>query len=561
MNKSSTNIDENIELHREWSSIEETYAIGSGFINDSFHDANDLAGLFSHISNSSEIETMLDNINGFFSIITKTDSGLLISGDHIASFPLFYMQKNNKFYVSDDPSWLHEKSDIQTYDKIAELEYLLSGYVTGRDTLSPNILQLLAGECILFPTNGGNKIDRKRWYRFPQTNVDSIKGKKNILQKIDRVMSKVYQRLIAYADGRPIVVSLSSGYDSRLNLIMLSKLEYDNIIALTHQDRSGESTLCKDLVEDLGIPWVYISRNHEDWYRWYNSQEYNQYQSQCRHLDRIPTLEGVLSVKVATEQSLVPTDSVFVTGDGVMSTGEHIQHKYTNNQSTTPNELIDTIVNSHYKYGEWDRKTHKILRKRVSKGLKHPEVSTSTDAVQLMEQWDWQERQAKFIPRKHIYEYWDYEWWMPLWDREFVGFWNRLPIEFKFNKQIFRDYVEESYAQVADVDKKQVERTIWNGENLGQILKHKLRSTRFDPVGTNYEKLARKTYYNLVNPVKYEDDPMFGIMKKEQFEELRTGVSPIIHRFQALEVLDRISFDSTITHNNTSGNTISIEDL
>jgi hypothetical protein len=54
---------------------------------------------------------------------------------------------------------------------------------------------------------------------------------------------------------------------------------------------------------------------------------------------------------------------------------------------------------------------------------------------------------------------------------------------------------------------------------------------------------------------------MFGIMEKTQFEELQTGLLPIVHSFQALEVLDRVSFDPPRSTDVPEGSSVSMDDV
>ncbi|QLD87081.1 hypothetical protein HWV23_15565 [Natronomonas halophila] len=548
-------------LRRPWQSSGETYAIGTAFQNGDSFSAAELAAEFDRITDIATVERKLDELNGFFSILTVADDQLISIVGRLASYPLFYSANGARQYVSDDPSWVRSQVGDTTYNQTAEIEYLLSGYVTGRKTLSPHVSQALSGEYVAFKPEAGSSPDRHRWYVFPHDTNMIQDSDETLMEQLDEVLVNVYERLIEYADGRPIVVSLSSGHDSRLNLIMLARLGYDNLIALTHGAEDGETTLCKYIADDFGIPWVYVPSSHDEWYQWYNSAERERFQAASRYLDRIPTLEGALSVRTAREAELLPDDSVFITGDGVISTGEHIPTEFTTRDTISADEVYDTIVQSHYKYWEWDDEIDEILHEQVAAGIGRPTVASAKEAIAAMERWDWQERQAKFIPRKHIFEFWDYDWWMPLWDEEFVNFWCRLPVDAKADKQIFRNYVENLHAQVADVDADRVDETLWQGSQLGQKVKHAARNTRLDPTGTTFDKVARKAYFSLVNPVQYDDQANFGIMRQEQFAELQTGLLPIVHAFQAMEVLGRVSFDPPEIRNVPSGDTLTLNDF
>jgi asparagine synthase (glutamine-hydrolysing) len=72
-------------------------------------------------------------------------------------------------------------------------------------------------------------------------------------------------------------------------------------------------------------------------------------------------------------------------------------------------------------------------RRRIEDGL------TLADA---MEKWDWQERQAKFICNSvRVYEFYGYDWWLPLWDTEFMKFWEHVPLELRKGTALYLAYV------------------------------------------------------------------------------------------------------------------------
>ena len=551
-----------IGLRRTWASAGGTCAIGTAFRDGEQLAATDIVTEFDAAPDLESVEDALCELNGFYSVITPVNRQVVVAVDRLASYPLFYSSPDDSVYVSDTPSWLRKQIGDDTYDRTAEIEYILTGYTTGTKTLSPNVKQVLAGECVAVGRNHPSKNPaRRRWYTFPQESERLSASEEELLAHMDEILVRAYERVIEYADGRPIVVSLSSGHDSRLSLIMLARLGYDDLIALTHGAADGETTLCKHIADDVGVPWVYVPGTHDEWYQWYNSEEREQFQSDARYLDRIPTLEGALGVRTTHEQGLVPPDSVFVTGDGVISTGEHIPPEFVDGEALTTDEVYGTIVRSHYKYWEWDDEIDDLLHEQVAAGLGYPTITTAGQAIEAMERWDWQERQAKFIPRTHVFEFWDYDWWMPLWDHEFVEFWCRLPAEAKADKRLFRQYVENLHAEVADVKQEQVDETLWQGSGLGQRVKHAVRNTRLDPTGTALDKLARKVYFSRVNPVQYDDEANFGIMRKEQFEELQTGLLPNVHAFQVLEVLGRVSFDPPEIRDVPSNETLTLDDF
>jgi len=545
------------ELTNNWETVGSAHATGSAFIDGEIQTAARLASM---LDDASDIETVLQRANGFFAAVVFRDDDVHLCTDRIASHSLFYGQMSDNAYFSDNAAWVRERVGDESYDPVSEVEYLTSGYVTGRDTLSPNVSQLLSGEHIKItdePT-----VTRSRWFNFPETRDpdqqtgtassrllenSSYESETGLLEALDQTYVNAYERLIEYADGRPIVVSLSAGHDSRLNLLMLSRLDYDNLIALTYAEKDKETTICKRIVDDLGAQWIYAGETHEQWFEWYNSSKYEQFQKESGFLHRIPSLGTVMGVKTAHEADILPDNAVFVTGDGVISTGEHIMAPVAEAEEITANEVYERIASTHYKFWDWNDDVADALQNRVESGLGDAKIETPEDAIQALERWDWQERQSKFIPRYYVYEFWDYDWWLPLWDAEVVNFWQHLPLAKKFDKQIHRNYVELLHREVADVNDGRVESSVWSGASLGQRLKNTLRNTKLDPTGTAVDKFARKVYFKHVDPLDYDERADFGIMMRQQFEELQTGLLTV-HAFQAMEVLDRVSFDPPRNH-------------
>jgi len=524
-------------LDGEWEDHGDTVATGYAFVDNEGYSSAEIAALLDSASN---LEAVLPRLNGFFAAIIERDGEIHLISDRVASHALFYGESDGDIYFSDDATWVRNQVGDSSYDSVSELEYLLSGYVTGSNTLSPNVRQVLSGEHFRLSETG--EISRQRWFEFPSEEVTTTTSDAELLNELDRVLKNAYKRLVAYANGRPIIVSLSAGHDSRLSLLMLLRLGYDNVIAFSYAEKDAETELVKRIVDDLGVPWIYVAETHEQWYNWYNSPEREHYEDSSGYLDRIPAIGSVLGVKAAKEHQFIPNNSVFITGDGVVSTGEHIPPAFMDRTEINTRDVLTFSSRSHYKFWDYSDEVEEILINRMYASGGQPEINNPDDAVRFSQHWDWQERQSKFIPRNHVFEFFGFDWWMPLWDANYVKFWDRLPTEKKFNKQIHRNYVEKLHQEVAGISRKRLEKATWSGATPGQKFKNTLRHTKLDPTGTRFDKLARKVYYRYVDPMEYAEYPIFGIMKREQYKNLQTGLLEI-HAFQALEILDRVSFN------------------
>jgi hypothetical protein len=65
-------------------------------------------------------------------------------------------------------------------------------------------------------------------------------------------------------------------------------------------------------------------------------------------------------------------------------------------------------------------------------------------AADLFEQWDLQERQAKFICNSvRVYEHFGYEYRLPLFDHELMAFWSRVPLTLRKNRRLYMRFARE----------------------------------------------------------------------------------------------------------------------
>ena len=47
-----------------------------------------------------------------------------------------------------------------------------------------------------------------------------------------------------------------------------------------------------------------------------------------------------------------------------------------------------------------------------------------------------------------VYEFFGYDWWLPLWDGEFVEFWQNVPLSLRYKRLWYNQYVDTVAAEV-----------------------------------------------------------------------------------------------------------------
>lgn len=424
---------------------------GQAYIDNEKVNADNIITFFRDNKKIALLNTFLSRLNGFYAWVYE-DANILIAGvDHIRSRPLFYGHLNNHLFLSDDAEWVRQRIGDKEMDLIAREEFQLAGYVTGAETLFHNVKQLQAGECLIARRIDTDLVvETHRYYRFLHQEPDEF-NETDLRAGLDKVTVKVMQRLIDYANGRQIVVPLSGGYDSRLIVTLLKRLGYDNVLTFTYGvPGNKESEYSKLVAAALGLRWYFVEYNAKLWQEAWHTEERWEYQKWASGWTSVAHVQDWLAVKKLKQQFIVDEDCLFVPGHtGDFIAGGHIPDAaFTGKHSTVDNLSGEVFINNYCNAPlRISNQSVKYWKKRVLENVEVLSISTGKDLANWSEKWEWQERQAKFICNSvRGYEFFGYDWWMPLWDLDFVKFWETVPLQLRYKKLWYQDYVHSVFS-------------------------------------------------------------------------------------------------------------------
>lgn len=422
------------------------------------HDLEQHQNALAAVENIEAWAEKLKELTGFFSLVKHEGNTLCAAVDHIRSRPLFYAVNEQGFYLSDSAEWVRQKVNDTVMDEFAKAEFQLTGYVTGRDTLYKHVKQLQAGECLVY---ADHTLAVERYYSFEHSEPVNY-SEAALLAELDVVAKASIQRLIRYANGRQIVIPLSGGYDSRLIAALLKEANYDNILTFTYGAKGNkEAAYSKIVADNLGLEWRFIEYTEALWQAAWQTDERKRYQLEGSNWTSLAHMQDWLAVKIMKEQGVVENNAVFAPGHtGDFISGGHIpKHLYdAGNKTFNAADVAEDVFSRHYSL---TRVANTSFGKEeyistIVKNIQECTVKTNKDAANTYEKWEWQERQAKFIFNSvRVYEFFDYDWWIPLWDKEFVGFFEDLPLPLR-NHEWYIEYVKNVFnrnAKVAELNK------------------------------------------------------------------------------------------------------------
>lgn len=388
---------------------------------------------------------ILKAADGCFTLKLETDTHIFAAVDRVRSLPLFYALQGGSLLLSRDASELRSLLGNPHLDEYALTEFLLAGYTCCGDTLIPGLKQLEAGQYLIF-----DKLTQTleiRDYFIYRPNFDHPQDS---LEAMDQMHLRVFERLIASARGRTLVIPLSGGLDSRLIAVMLKRLAYPNIICYTFGNAlQDECISSRKVAKFLNLPWHIVETNRRIWYQAYHSEEMRRYFRFGTNLSSLPHVHDWLAVKTLKERGLIPSDSIIVPGhSGGMFQGAGLPQIFEDREELTSRQLLDAILRDHYNlwFTPNDRR-HTLFAQRVRDYLHLPETIQTEIAAGFFDEWDWRQRQSKlYVNSLRIYDFFGYEWRLPLWDREYLEFWLRVPLEQRMHRDLMNRYVKQYQA-------------------------------------------------------------------------------------------------------------------
>jgi len=457
------------------------YAIGHAFINDRLITGEKLIQHIIQGWNENKLEEYFRELNGFFSLIIKRKHSIIASADRLRSFPLYYSLQKGHFYLSDDSDWIQKYAKENKLDDVSKTEFLLSGYVTGSCTLFPYIRQIQAGECIILNNLKQNPVlNTKRWFCFlhndlEEWNVDELNN------ELDHVINNIHKRLTLFAQNRTIVIPLSGGFDSRLILTALKRMNIEKVITFSYGRKDNkESLISKNIADTLGFPWYFIEYNNKLWKDTIKSGKLIDFMQYSSGNVSLPHIQDWPSIIYLLEKKIINIDSIIVPGHaGDFISGGHIPHTMFLEKDPNIHRLLGYLIKQNYCLRKWEAFSTEMQERIKNKILKiitgYGNIKTINDLANYFELWDWQERQAKFIVNSvRVYDYFNIKWWLPLWDKEFIDFWLKVPLKLRKGSEFYDNYVITLYSTISGINTNNARRT-----------------ERTEPV---YKGILRKTY-------------------------------------------------------------------
>ena len=423
---------------------------GYAFYNGSFLSgsvfASTLLEIFRSVANNEwkgQVIEIASRLNGFFSIIYRTQNLCFGMVDRVRSIPLFYTQEEKHFEIGDNPYTLLSNHSTFKFNPQSCVEFLLAGYVTGNETLHEDILQIRPGEFVIAEKTG-NGIQLNGGSYFNYFDKNTLDEDDDVLEEeLYKRMERVFNRYASAFGSRNFFVPLSGGLDSRLIVAMLKKAGIRKVTCFSYGNpKSEDAVLSSRVAHYLGYTWRFIPyEGRPYWTRLSKDKLFDSYQlfgsafSSMAHPQDWPAVRHLIG-------DLEDINPVFVPGHtGDFLSGGHLPAEIvTSRHGDFMGLVLNSILSHHYNLWPIPSMCHD-LRQHLVERVKKMLATTASDrntAAKCYEQWEWAGRQAKFIINSvRVYDFFKKDWLLPLWDNELVDFFMKLGVSEKYEKRIY----------------------------------------------------------------------------------------------------------------------------
>jgi len=417
---------------KKWTQHGPCAVAGYCFYKGSLHIEEKLAGLVSSREFLEQKSASLREMNGSFSFVLCENGRLFAAVDQMRGYPLFYGTGGKHFYISDDPYWVRREVGSSRMDDVSRAEFLAAMYVTGPDTLCSEVKQLQGGEYLTVDATGQSpRVTPVRYFRYIHGDYFN-ESVTTLFERQEAMVNGVAERLIESLDGKPVLIPLSGGYDSRLLALMLKEHGYDNVICFTYgREGNSEAVVSEAVADKLGYRWLIVPYSNQKMRDWIVSDERLEWSSYSDGLSSLPHIGDPLAMRQMTEGKLIPDDCVVIPGhSGDFLKGTHSVGCAPGLNSGGRREIVETVRRCHYHFqgrGDLGPDIWRKLEDRIARRVASMSMETVEDSLNACDMWDWQERQVKYICNSvRCYEYYGYEWRLPLWDTAMMEFWRRV---------------------------------------------------------------------------------------------------------------------------------------
>jgi asparagine synthase (glutamine-hydrolysing) len=390
-------------------------------------------------------EETLSSLDGHFALMAQDGGDWFAAVDRVRSIPLFWLDQDGMVMVSPSARQLLARQP-QPVDPEQASVFAMSGYTMAGRTLYRKLNELKPGEWM---ASIAGRVVRGRYWRYQPWRTQRL-AEVQWSERLVGTTLAVFEKMIEGIKGRCVLVPLSAGLDSRLVAAALKHLGYRNVKCFAYGLPSNfEAVASRSVAERLGYEWTFVPHSPAQQARLFGGEIGRAYDRQSDTLAAVPFPQDLHAVSTLLANGYVGRDVVVVNGQsGDYITGNHVPaglfEPGQGGEGARWQRIVDALVAKHYSlWGSLKTPANLAQVDRlVRQDCADDGVALGEPALDyaVYEYSEYQNRQAKYVVNgQRVYEFLGLDWRLPLWDRDFVDFWESVPIEHKQKQTLYRE--------------------------------------------------------------------------------------------------------------------------
>lgn len=404
------------------------------------------------VSQGTPIEDELRSVPGHFAAVVLKEGETILIEDPIRSFPLFYSVSDSTVAVSDRALAVAGSGADYVADYDSRIEFRHAAYVVGANTLYANVQQVQAGELVAISERGDVSKTVYRRVRYSGQNIQETAA---VDDHFSSALESAMSRFLQKANGRQLVIPLSGGLDSRLLSVYLKEIGYDNVVNFTYgTGKTPEVQISEKVAAALGQKWLFCHYEEDSIRQSWDAPETSEFIKYTHAGASLPHVQDWYAVRWLKNEGLIEPDAIFLPGHTIVG---NMHDEDILESSTVPKEQIKALIMAH----------HYTLQPSNALAFQNERLSQTIDAfldeigyddsvesrLTALEYWNVRERQTKYINNSvRNYEFFGYEWALPMLDREVYLAWGDLHPNVTRNRDWYEGYVNRRYAAASGQD-------------------------------------------------------------------------------------------------------------
>lgn len=403
--------------------------VGYASQNNKFLTDAHLYKLFSSVKSEKDFTKLLNSLSGCFAIYASNDRFDFAAVDRARSYPLFLDLK--KAQICKEP--INNGTNLSNIEGIKDVFGSIE-YMPMHRTFLKDFIQLQAGQYYW----NNKQEDETSFIRYYFRHFR--KEEKHTLEKLENdfndVLKQLEQNLAAIVGDKTLMIPLSGGFDSRLILAMAVNAKL-KIIAFTYgQADRHEAITAKAICDKLSIKWHFIPYT-EDLLKNYFSIEWEEYANYASKYTSLPQEQEFFAVKYLHSKNLIPDNAIFCPGFcGDVQAGSYLPDKYYKALWKLAPKPISSYLS----------KLFDVDMQQIIAFTNYPNAKNYDEFISQIEEYILREKEAKYIINGvRCYEYFGFDWYLPLWEKSFILFWQQVDSTHRYDRRLYKNVLNKHY--------------------------------------------------------------------------------------------------------------------